>query len=120
MMKVDIVPVQASDGEVTYRALAGDKQSQGRTAGEALDALRSQLPGPQETTLVIVQSFSPDRFFDARQQQRLEELMTRWREARDSGGELPADEATELNTLIQEEVRASSRRTAALLEELGR
>jgi hypothetical protein len=124
MARIEILPVRAPDGEVTYHALAGDMRSQGRTAGEALDALRSQLSGAESTTLVIVQGFAPDRFFDAGQQERLAELMARWRRARDSGedsGEdLPAEEQLELDDLIEEEVRASARRTAALLQDLGR
>ena len=52
----------------------------------------------------------PDRFFDARQQQRLAELMERWRAARDAGTEPPAEEQAELEALIEEEVRASGRR----------
>ena len=120
MAHIEILPVRAADGEVTYHALAGDKRSRGRTAGEALDALRSQLSEAEGTTLVVVQGLSPDRFFDARQQQRLAELMARWRDARDGGRDLPAEEQSELDALIEEEVRASARRTAALLDDPGR
>jgi hypothetical protein len=120
MATIEILPVRAADGEVTYHALVGDKRSEGRTAGEALDALRAQLSGAEETTVVILQGFSPDRFFDAAQQERLAELMARWRQARDAGGELPPQEQAELDALIQAEVEASARRTAALLEDLGR
>jgi hypothetical protein len=59
--------------------------------------------------------FQPDQFFDERQQRRSAELMDRWRAARDSGGELPADEQVELEALIDEEIRASGRRVAANL-----
>ena len=69
---------------------------------------------------MIVQSFSPDRFFGAEQQARLAELMARWRRARDTGAELPAEEQAELDALIDEEIRASARRTAALLADRGR
>jgi hypothetical protein len=46
----------------------------GRTAGEALDALASQLPREDVETLVIVRNMSPDRFFSAEQRSRLEDL----------------------------------------------
>jgi hypothetical protein len=39
MTTVAILPLSDASGERIYRALAGDKQSIGRTAGEALDAL---------------------------------------------------------------------------------
>src|SRR5215208_2044879 len=119
MARIEIVPVRAPDGEVTYHALADDKRSQGRTDGEALDALRSQLAGAEGTTLVIVQSFRADRFFDAGQQELLAGLMARWRRARDTGEELSPEAQSELDGLIEEEVRASARRTAALLQDLG-
>jgi hypothetical protein len=120
MATIEIMPIPSPDGGVTYQAVAGDHTSQGKTAGEALDALTMQLPESGGTTLVIVQRFQTDQFFDERQQQRLAELMDRWREARDSGGELPAQEQLELEDLIDEEVRASGRRTAALLHDSGR
>ncbi len=44
--------------------MAGAKQSYGHTAGKALDALTTPLPEGEIGTLVIVQSFRPDRFFD--------------------------------------------------------
>jgi len=119
MTRVAILPVPTATGDIAYRAVAGDKSSQGKTAGEALDALTVQLPEDETGTLVIVQSLRPDRFFDADQQQRLAELMERWRAARDAGTTLPAAEQAELEALIEEEVRASAKRTAALLQELA-
>lgn len=120
MTKVVISPVSTATGGLAYHAIAGDKQSHGKTAGEALDALAAQLPTEEAGTLVIVQSFRPDRFFDADQQQRLGELMARWRAARDAGTVLPTTEQEELDALIEVEVRASAKRTAALLHELTR
>ena len=99
--------------------MAGDKQSHGKTAGEALDALAAQLSEDEACTLVIVQNFLPDRFFDANQQRRLAELMAQWRTARDAGTTLPAVEQAELDTLIDEEIRASAKRTTALLHDLA-
>jgi len=51
MTTITILPEKAG----SYRALAGDKESTGRTAGEALDALTSQLADDEGGTLVIVQ-----------------------------------------------------------------
>jgi hypothetical protein len=120
MTKVAIFPVSTATGDIAYYAIAGDKQSHGKTAGEVLDALAAQLPEEEAGTLVIVQNLRPDRFFAADQQRRLAELMARWRAARDAGTVLPTAEQTELDALIEEEVRASAKRTAALLHELTR
>ncbi|MCA1626271.1 MAG: hypothetical protein LC778_21265 [Acidobacteria bacterium] len=76
----------------TYRAITGDKESTGRTAGEALDALTSQLTNDESGTLVIVQNRKPDRFFNVKQQARLRELMQQ-REA----GALSPEESAELD-----------------------
>jgi hypothetical protein len=120
MTKVAILPVSTATGDIIYHATAGDKQSHGRTAGEALDALAAQLPKEEIGTLVIVQNLRPDCFFNSDQQQRLAELMEQWRAARDAGTSLPTAEQAELDALIEEEVRASTKRTAALLHELTR
>jgi hypothetical protein len=120
MTRVAILPIPTEKGVVSYRAVAGDKHSQGKTAGEALDALTTQLSMDEAGTLIIVQSLRPDRLFNADQQRRLAELMTRWRAARDQGESLPADEQSELETLVEAELRAATGRAAALGDELGR
>lgn len=120
MIKVAIIPVPTTTGAMMYRATAGDKQSTGKTAGEALDALTTQLSEDESAALVILQSFRADQFFDAGQQQRLAQLMDRWRAARDAGTSLAAAEQAELDALVAEEVQASAARTAALLQELAR
>src|SRR3990170_4162829 len=119
MSKVAILPVLTAAGSVAYHAAGGKKLSQGKTAGEALDALTAQLEADEAGTLVIVQGLQPDAYFSADQSRRLGELMSRWRAARDAGAALPAAEQTELDGLIEEEVRASARRTAALLDNLA-
>jgi hypothetical protein len=96
-----------------YRAVAGDKQSTGRTAGEALDALTSQLEGGDEAALVILRIRRADEFFGAAQQERLGELM-RLREV----GSLSTEEARELETLVEMELDGARRRAGALLQEL--
>ena len=118
MTKVAILPIPTEKGNLSYRAVAGERQSHGRTAGEALDALTAQLSEDEASTLVIVQSLRPDRFFNAAQQQRLAELMERWRTARDKGEALPTDQQAELDVLVEAELSASADRAAALSDEL--
>jgi hypothetical protein len=120
MTKVAILPVPTDEGVVSYRAVAGDKHSQGSTVGAALDALTPQLTMDEAGTLIIVQSLRPDRFFSAAQQKRLAELMDRWRTARDQGNVLPQDEQSELETLVEAELRAAAGRAAVLGEESAR
>jgi len=120
MTKVAILPIPTEQGDLSYRAIAGEKHAQGKTAGEALDALTAQLSADEASTLIIVQSLRPDHFFTAGQQERLATLMDRWRTARDRGASLPADEQAELETLIAAELQASAARAAALADALGR
>jgi hypothetical protein len=96
-----------------YRAVAGDKESTGRTAGEALDAITSQLAEAEGGTLVIVQNRRADEFFNAAQQQRLTALSIR-RDAED----LSDEEARELEALVEAEIDGARRRAAALPREL--
>jgi hypothetical protein len=120
MTRVAILPVPTDEGEVAYRAVSGDKRSQGATAGEALNALTAQLSEDAGGTLVVVQNLRPDRFFGSKQQQRLAELMARWRDARNCGEDLPAKELHELQALVEEELRASAARASQLADEAGR
>lgn len=117
MTRVAILSVPTDSGEVTFRAFAGRMRSEGRTAGEALDRLTSQLDSDDADTLVIVQHMRPDKYFGAESQQRLAELMDRWRSARDSGHSLPPEEQAELDGLIEAELRAVTARTSAMLDE---
>jgi len=61
MTKVAILPIPAEQGALSYCAIAGEKHAQGKTAGEALDALTAQLSADEASTLVIVQSPAPRR-----------------------------------------------------------
>jgi hypothetical protein len=119
MTRVAILPEPSTGGGTTYRAIAGQRQSIGKTAGEALDALTAQLPGGETGTLVVVQNLRPDRFFTAEQQRRLFELMTCWRQARDAGQDFPDAEKKELDELIDAELRGSAERARSLLHELN-
>lgn len=109
MTTITILP-EKSD---TYRALAGEKESTGRTAGEALDALTAQLADGESGTLVIVQNHKPDTFFNAAEQARLTELM-RLRAA----GSLSPAERQELESLVAAELDGARRRAATLLDGL--
>jgi hypothetical protein len=62
----------------------------------------------------------PDSFFTAAQRQRLDELMSRWRIARDSGGSLVEEEQAELQSLIDEELNAARRRAEVTFREIPR
>ncbi len=117
MAKVAIIPVTAKNGTITYNAVSGNKQTNGKTVGQALDALDVELADGEGGTIVIIQNKKPDRFFSAEQQQRLRALMSRWRTARDNGQSLSEQEQTELETLIELEMRASEDRSAALVNE---
>lgn len=120
MTKVAILPVPTEQGAFSYQAVAGNKRSQGATAGEALDALTAQLSEAESRTMVIVQSGRPDQFFGAPEHQRLGDLMVRWRSAQDQGQALPANELAELNALVEAELLASAARAAALADEIAR
>jgi hypothetical protein len=115
---VAIAPDNPQAPTPCFRAVAGELQSLGATAGQALDALAAQLGGPAETTLVVVQPMRPDAFFTAQQQQRLAELMARWRAARDAGAPFPAEEQAELDALAEAELRAAAQRSAELARQL--
>jgi hypothetical protein len=120
MTTISILPESTSESGTSYRAVAGSVRSHGRTAGEALDALTTQLTERGTSMLVIVQSFVPDPFFTADQQQRLGELMERWRDARDAGGALPPDQQAELESLVEAEVQAAKQRAETALAQLSK
>jgi hypothetical protein len=118
-MTITIVPEVANEAGVVrrFRAQAGTFEATGPSVGTALDALTAQWSGENElsNTLVLVQQFRPDRFFTRGQQERLRELMDKWRIARDTGSGLPAAEQTELENLVQAEVEGMAERADALL-----
>ncbi len=109
MTTITILPEKAD----TYRALAGDKESTGRTAGEALDRLTSQLEEDESGTLVIVQNRQADEFFTRAQQSRLTELTQRRLATR-----LSTAEETELENLVEAELDGARRRAKAMRHEL--
>ncbi len=113
------ITIQPDDLTATprrYRATVGHRHAVGATVGEALDGLAQDFA--TEPALVVVQPMTPDAYFTAVQQRRLGELMTRWRVARDGGSQLPAEEQTELNSLVEAELRAAGERAASLVRQM--
>lgn len=117
MTTVAILPETEETGGMQFRAVGAGKASVGRTAGEALDALTAQLDAGGGT-LLVVQSRQPDAFFSAAQQQRLTELMTHWRTARDTANSLPSAVQAELDALTRAELAAAAARANALADEM--
>lgn len=119
MQNVAIFPIPGNDGTQHYRAVTQSGQTEGRTAGEALDAIASQLPLDDSGTMVLIQPFRPDAFFSQSQMTRLQELMSSWRAARDGAApELTTEEQAELQSLVEAELRAASNRAAQMLAEV--
>ncbi|MEG4531383.1 hypothetical protein [Microcoleus sp. D2_18a_D3] len=119
MTTVAILPVLNTNGEKSYRAIAGDRQSVGRTAGQALDALTALLGETDFSALIVIQSFNPDEFFTVQQQKRLSELMNLWRTARDRGQSLSPKQQAELESLVEAELKAATVRTGVLVQQLN-
>jgi len=113
MSLIAIQPVSTADGKVAFRAVSADAHSEGATAGQALDALATNM-GSREPGIILVQSFGGDAYFAAAKLERLQTLMDAWRSARDAGQELSAEDQAELQQLIDEEFEASAKRTNAL------
>ncbi|BAZ08953.1 hypothetical protein NIES4071_07590 [Calothrix sp. NIES-4071] len=117
MTTVAIQPIQDESGKRYYRAVAGNKQSVGKTAGQALDALTTQLGETEFNGVLLLQSFRPDQFFNIEQQKRLSQLMELWREARDKGESLPEELQAELDSLVEAELNAATNRTVFLMQQ---
>lgn len=117
MTTVAILPIYDDSGNKSYRAIAGDKHSIGKTAGQALDALTAELGENEFSALLLLQSFCPDQFFDAQQLSRLSELMDMWRTARSQGRSLSPQIQAELDNLVEAELKAATNRTAFLLQQ---
>lgn len=119
MTTVSILSVSNDKGDRTYRAIAGDKQSVGKTAGQALDALTAQLGESECGVLLVIQNFQPDKFFTVQQQARLSELMSLYQNARNQGQHLLPEQQAELEKLVEAELQAATLRTAAIVQQLS-
>jgi hypothetical protein len=120
MTRVAVLREGSGAAEATFRAIGGHVQASGRTAGEAVDALTARLPEGPDATLIIVRDLRPDHFLPAESRRRLDDLMARWRAARDSGSDLPDADRDELRRLVDAEVEASTARAEQIWHELGR
>jgi hypothetical protein len=128
MTTVAILPIYDASGNKSYRAVAGDKQSIGKTAGQALDALTTELGENEFSALLLLQNFHPDQFFGVEQLSRLSELMDMWRTARDEGRcgscrqgrSLPEEMQAELDNLVEAELKAATNRSAFLFKQPNR
>jgi len=121
MQTIAILPELSSDPP-TYRAICGDLQVTGQTAGQALDRLEAELatePSIGET-LVILQRFRPDDFFSASQQQRLRDLMDQFQTAIAQGNCLTPMLQAELESLVEAELEANIQRSQRLLQHSDR
>lgn len=120
MTTIAILPETPGSPDTRFLAIAGQRHSVGQTEGQALDALTAQLSEAERHSLLVVRHLSPDEFFTAQQCQRLEKLMERWRAARNGAtASLSADEQTELEALVDAEVRAAGARAAVLAGRLA-
>lgn len=59
-------------------------------------------------------SFNADQFFNQQQKQRLSELMNLWKQARNEGQSFSKELQTELDNLVEIELKAATARTAFL------
>jgi hypothetical protein len=118
MQTISIQTIETTNGQRLYRAVIGDRQSIGKTAGEALDALTMEIGSQEINGFFLLQSYQPDQFFTAQQQQRLTELMSIWRTAQDKGDTLPPEQQAELDNLIEAELYATAERAKAILADI--
>jgi hypothetical protein len=98
-----------------FRAVAGGAQSEGETAGAALDALTEQIgQAASDGMLVVVRPLQPDSFFTEAEQAELKSLMAAWRTARDQNQSLGSADEARLEELVAAELNAAARRSAAM------
>ena len=72
MTSIAIHTEESERGEPRFRAIAGNRQSVGRTMGEALDALTADWASEIQEAAVLIQRFQPDSYFTAGQYDRMQ------------------------------------------------
>lgn len=117
-MDITITSVATAANETLWRAVTDGKEAMGKTAGEALDGIRTQLGAEQSDLFIVYEKWQPDEYFTAAQQKQLSELMARWRAARDTGKTLPAEDQKRLEELVEEELAATGKRAEKLALEM--
>jgi hypothetical protein len=65
-------------------------------------------------------TYQADKFFSAQHQERLTELMSAWRVARDCGETLLPEQQSELDNLIETELAATVERAKEILSQKSR
>jgi hypothetical protein len=118
MQTILIETIANPNGDLVYRAAMGNRQSTGKTAGAALDALTVQIGSQEINGFLLLQNYQPDQFFMAKQQQRLAELMSIWRAAQDLGDTLPREQQSELDDLIEAELDATAERAKSIFAQI--
>lgn len=108
MTAITIHAENEASGKPRFRAIAGDRQTVGRTMGEALDALTAEWGDDIEQTAVLIQRFRPDPYFTEAQHARMQELLAR-------RAELTVPERAELEVLVDAELDATIARTESLV-----
>ncbi|GIK59069.1 MAG: hypothetical protein HND44_11050 [Chloroflexi bacterium] len=116
---IEIIHEPHPKKKAIYRAIHGDQQASGKTAGQALDSLEELLAATtqqeKEGTIVILQRFRPDEFFSSQQQNRMQALMNRFHDALAVDESLSDEERQELEHLISQEWQAAIARAASFL-----
>ena len=84
MTTISIIPENTSVGEILWRAIAGDKESVGKSAGEALDALISQFSEDEGSAMIVIRRWQPDRS----SQELIDEVNETWEEFKDAFEEM--------------------------------
>jgi hypothetical protein len=97
-------------GEPRFCAVAGDRQSVGRTMGEALDALTADWGDEIQGAVVLIPRFGPDEYFTGEQYRQMQELLSR-------RASLTAEERKELEALIDAELDGTVARTDSLVRQ---
>jgi hypothetical protein len=104
------IAIRTEKGETDgprFRAIAGNRQSLGRTMGEALDALTADWGDSFQEAVVLIQRFQPDPYFTQAQYDRMQALLAR-------RTVLTPEERAELEALIDAELDATVARTERL------
>ncbi|MBD2778152.1 hypothetical protein [Iningainema tapete] len=106
--------------QTTYRAICGLQQAIGATPGQALDMRESELAtqGLAENgeTVITIQRFRPDNFFNANQQSKLRKLMDQFLHANAVGDKLTPAQNEELQQLVDAELQATIKRAEAIVK----
>ena len=96
------------------KAARSGQQSIGRTMGEALDALTTQLDFTPYDSLFFVAEMKPDKFFTAEQIDRLYQLR-----AKLENDTLTESENVEFTALVEAELLGSAQRIATISDALA-